>query len=100
MSKLKRFATDPNPAGVMLYLTALAILCAVVVAAAVPGRADPPTGNTGQSEHADGMLAHLVELAPRHPARNDGYRAELAAAIERNSDVYDIPVSLIVSIFF
>ena len=103
---------DPTPAGLLLYLTLLALMSAVVIATVSPLRAEPVApstlradpdvehGASSQASRVEAMIAHLVESVPRHPMNRADWGAKMSEQIVIGATKFDIPVELVTAISF
>jgi soluble lytic murein transglycosylase-like protein len=98
---------DPNPAGLVLFLTLLALLVAVV-AMVTPARAETPVNASVDSEafqasteaDAVAMIKHWIRLTPRHPMANAKRQERFARLQVAATEVHQTPLSLTMSIMF
>jgi len=97
---------DPTPAGLLLYLTILALVSAVAVLMAAPVNATPPVvdetaqNRSSQASEVEAMILHLVKIAPRHPMNRADWGAKMAEQIVIGADRHGAPTDLVTVISY
>lgn len=100
--------TDPNPAGLLVYISILAALVAAVLVVSSPAPAETPAeASAGQggfqaSTEADAMamIRYWIRLAPRHPMANHARQARFARLQVAATEKHGTPLSLTMAIMF